>query len=352
MRTSTIFAVLVAALVLSNRPAHAQGAPVLKAPDASPAATVEQAVGLTRLRVDYHRPAVSGRKIWGALVPYGEVWRAGANENTTFTTSTAVKVGGKTLPAGTYGLHMLPTANEWTVIFSKMNQAWGSFGYDAKEDALRVPAHPVAVADSEERLSFRFDDPGEKSATLTLRWEKLALPVRIDVDTPAVVMSSMRGELRGLAQFFWEPWAQAAQYWVRNGGSLDEAQRFADKSLSFGPHFGALRVRAAIAEKKGDKKQADALMADAFKVAGESELNLYGYGLLGQKKVDEAIAIFLRNVKEHPQSWNVHDSLAEAYAVKGDKAAAVESYTRALSLVKDDVNKRRISETLARLKKD
>ena len=132
-------------------------------------------------------------------------------------------------------------------------------------------------------------------------------------------MASMRGELRGLAQFFWEPWAQAASYWVMNGGNLDEAQRLADKSLSFGPHFRSLRARAAVAEKKGDHKKAEALRDESMKIADERDLNALGYALMAQKKLDEAIDIFQRNVKAHPDSWNVYDSLAEAYADKGDK---------------------------------
>jgi tetratricopeptide (TPR) repeat protein len=340
----------VAVALLSSSVALAQ-APNLKLPEPSPAAKVEQTVGLTKLDVVYHRPAVNGRKVWGALVPFGQVWRAGANENTTFTTSSAIKVAGKPLAAGTYGLHMLPTANEWTIIFNRVNTAWGSFAYDAKEDVLRVTVHPTATNDSEERLSYRFDDPTDKSATLTLRWEKLAVPVKIDVDTPAVVMNSMRGELVGLAQFFWQPWTQAANYWLTNGGNVDEAQKFADKAMTFGPpHFALLRVRAAIAEKKGDAKKAEALRAEALKIAEEPELNNYGYALIQQKKLDEAIAIFARNVKDHPASWNTYDSLAEALALKGDKASAKENYQKALSMVKDDANKKRITTILTNLK--
>jgi predicted Zn-dependent protease len=162
----------------------------------------------------------------------------------------------------------------------------------------------------------------------------------------------MRADLRGIAQFFPQTWAQAANYWVTNGGNLDEAQKLADKSMNMAPTFMALRVRAAVAEKKGDAKKAEALRAQAFSVATEAELNQFGYGLMQQKKVDEAISIFQRNVKEHPQSWNVYDSLAEAYGIKGDKAAAAENYARALTLVKDEANKKRITDTLAKLKKD
>ena len=349
MRNLHVLAIAVAVLPTA---ALAQGAPTLKTPEASPAASTSQIVGISKLQIDYHRPAVNGRKVWGGIVPYGDVWRAGANENTTLTTSTAIKIGGKPLPAGCYGVHMIPTANDWTFILSKINTAWGSFSYDAKDDQLRVTVKPRAINDNEERLEYEFEDVTDKSATLTLKWEKLAVPVRIDVDTPAVVMANMRGELRGIAQFFAEPWAQAAQYWITNGGNLDEAQKFADKSAGMAQTFRALRVRAAVAEKKGDAKKAEALRAQAMTIANENDLNLFAYGLLQQKKLDEAIAIFQRNVKEHPQSWNVYDSLAEAYATKGDKAAAVENYTRALSMVKDDANRKRISDTLTKLKKD
>src|SRR5215475_6363348 len=110
----------------------------LKLPDVSQAAEVKQRIALTDITVNYHRPLVNGRKIWGSLVPYGQVWRAGANENTTIAFSDPVTIEGKPLPKGAYGLHMIPNENEWTVIFSKNSTSWGSFTYDEKEDALRV----------------------------------------------------------------------------------------------------------------------------------------------------------------------------------------------------------------------
>ena len=114
----------------------------IKVPDASPAASVGQTIGLTQVKISYHRPAVNKREVWGKLVPYNEVWRAGANENTTISFSSDVTVGGQKLAAGTYGLHMLPTEKDWTVIFSNMANAWGSFSYDPKEDAARVTVTP------------------------------------------------------------------------------------------------------------------------------------------------------------------------------------------------------------------
>ncbi len=333
---------LLSSVSLAQTPIHL--------PEPSPAASLSQTVGLTEIKVSYHRPAVSGRKVFGELVPYGEVWRAGANENTTVSFSSPVKIGGKTLPAGLYGLHMIPTAKEWTVIFSRMAAAWGSYTYDPKEDALRVQVTPQPGEGLEERLSYRFDNPTENTVTLTLRWERLKVPVPIEIDTPAVVMAHIREELRGIQQFGWLAWGQAAQYWLTHGGSLDEAQQMADKSIAMRETFANLFTRAAIAEKKGDAKLASELKQKALTLATEADLNQQGYKLLFEKKYDEAIALFKKNVTDHPQSWNAHDSLAEAYLTKGDKKAAAENYSQALSLVKDDVNRKRIEQTLTRLK--
>jgi hypothetical protein len=325
--------------------------PGLTLPQASPEASVSQTVGLTKMTIDYHRPAVNKRAVWGELVPFGEVWRAGANENTTITFSTPVKIDGKDVPAGTYGVHMIPTPKEWTVILSKMSVAWGSFSYDQKEDLLRVTVTPQQAPAFTERLAYTFDDPTDTSVTVTMRWEKLAVPLKVEVATPQVVMASVRGELRGLQRFNWQPWNQAARVWLRSGGDPAEAQAFVEKSIQMNENYQNLTTRAMLLEKKGDTKGAEAARAAAQKVATEADLNQYGYELMGQKKVDEAIAIFQKNVKAHPESWNAHDSLGEAYLTKGDKKQAAAAYGKALSLVKDPQQKKRIEVTLANLKK-
>ncbi len=324
-------------------------APPLTLPVASPRATVSQKVGLTDLTVTYNRPAVKGRKVWGGLVPYGQVWRAGADENTVVAFSTPVTVGGTTLPAGRYGLHMLPTATTWTVLFSSQSRGWGSYSYNAKEDLAKVTVTPVA-AEATERLAYTFDDPSDKGATLSLRWEQLRVPIPIEVDTKAVVVQSLRDQLKGLHQFFPEPWSGAAAWCARNDTNLDEAMAWADRSLKMRETYVGLRVKAALLEKKGDAKGAETLRAKALTIATEAEVNQTGYGLLGQNKFDEAIAVFQRNVKDHPESWNAYDSLAEAYALKGDKAQAVTYYRKALDKVQAEDQRKRIEEELAKLK--
>ena len=345
MTRLSIIAVLFATVATATS-AHAD----LKLPDPSPAARVSQTIGLTEVTVAYHRPGVNGRKIWGELVPYNETWRAGANENTTITFSSDVKVGGKPLRAGTYGLHMIPTAKDWTVVLSTTTTAWGSYGYDAKEDALRVTVTPRATATPEERMAFRFDELSNTKATLVLAWDKLAVPVAIEVDTPKVVMASIRAQLRGQDGFSAEAFGQAARYWLRNGGPLDEAAKLADRSIEMKPTYQNQMVRAAIFEKQGNTKAATELRAKAEPIATASDLNQVAYGLMSEKKVDEAVRMLQTSTQRFPESWFLQDTYAEALATKGDKPAAIAAYTKALALVKDASEKKRIETTLATLK--
>jgi tetratricopeptide (TPR) repeat protein len=344
----TPFLLGLAAVLATTATARAQR---LTTPEASAAARVQQTIGLTEIAVSYHRPGVGGRAIWGQVVPYGEVWRAGANENTTVSFSSDVKVGGKPLRAGTYGLQAIPTAKDWTIIFSTVTTAWGSYSYDQKEDALRITVTPRPLPALEERLAYRFDEPTDTKVTLTLAWEKLGVPIAIEVDTPKVVMASMRSELRGGAQFGAENWAQAAAYWVRNKGPLDEALKMIDRSIQAGATYGNLMIRAEILEKQGNAAGAKEARAKAQPLATERDLNNVGYGLVRDKKLDEAIAMFRGIAQKYPQSWNAQDSLAEALAAKGDKAGAIAAYEKALAMVSDPEQKKRISLELAKLKK-
>lgn len=318
-------------------------------PDASPKAEVSQTVGATEITIDYHRPAVNKRKIWGELVPWKQVWRAGANQNTTITFSSPATVEGKALAAGTYGIHMFPTEADWEIAFSNQHAAWGSFSYDPKEDAARVSVHPREAA-FEERLSYRFDDPTNDAVTAVLHWEKLEVPFRIAVDTKAVMLASLRDQLRGLPRFSWQGWNQAASYAVRNDlGNTDEAIGWADQSIGLNQNFTNLRTKAALLEKKGDSKAAAELRDKAAKVATETDMNLYGYQLLGQKKYDEAIVVFRGNTVKYPNSWNTYDSLAEGYAAKGDKKLALEYYGKARTMAPES-QKKRIDDSIAKLK--
>ena len=339
-------AAALAALLLPS-PTAAQ-APPLDLPQPSQAAVVSQRVGLTDITVRYHRPSVRGRAVWGDLVPYGQVWRAGANQNTVVSFSTPVTVGGRVLPAGDYGLHMIPTRSDWTVIFSTDSTSWGSFFYDEARDAVRLAVSPTP-GPFQEHLAYTFDAPAPTGVTLTLHWEKLAVPIAIAVDTPAVVSDSLDRQLRGLAGFFWQPFAQAASWSATHGADLDRAAAWADRALGMNRNYQTLRAKALVLERTGDATAAASLRADALAIATEADINGYGYELLGAGKVDEAVAVFRKNTADHPASWNTYDSLGEALAAKGDTAGAIAQYQKALDMVRDDTNKARIRGILAAL---
>lgn len=304
--------------------------PPLTLPQPSQGASVSQTVGLTEITITYHRPRVQGREIWGKLVPYGEVWRAGANENTTVEFSTPVLVDGQALPAGRYGLHALPTATSWQWIFSKVDSNWGSFSYDAAEDALRIEARPEP-APFVEALAYTFDDATDKETTVALRWEKLRVPFRVTVDTPEVVYQSLKRELRGLPQFFWQPWNQAAATLLANKVHLDEALVWVERSISIQKTFANSLTKSKLLAAKGDRAGAQRLVDEALPGATEAELNAYGYQLLAGGNAAEAVAIFRENVKRHPESWNALDSLAEGVLAAGNRDEAATLYRKALT---------------------
>jgi tetratricopeptide (TPR) repeat protein len=339
---------LAAAVTLAPTSSTAQ-APPLVFPKQSPRASLGQTIGLTSVAITYDRPAVNGREIWGGLVPFDTVWRAGANENTVISFTSPVTIGGKTLAAGRYGVHMIPTKGEWTVIFSREANAWGSFSYDQAEDALRITTTPVAD-EMHERLEYTFDDPTDSTVVTTLRWEKLAVPFTIAVDSRAVVVDSLRQQLRGLARFSWQPWSQAAAWCAANHVNLEEATAWADQSIGLNENFTNLRVKAALLDQRGDKAGAAAAAQRSLAVANEADMNTYGYLLMGQGKVDSAIAIFRKNIRDYPKSWNTYDSLGEAYGKKGDKKQASASYAKALALVENDAQKKRIEGVLVGLR--
>ncbi len=342
-------ALLAATAPLTRTPALLAQAPPLVLPKQSPRAGVSQTVGLTTIALSYDRPSVNGREIWGTLVPFDTVWRAGANENTVFAISSPVRLGGQTLPAGRYGLHMIPSRGDWTVILSHQANAWGSFSYDPKEDALRLTTM-AAPGEMHERLDYTFDDPTDSTVVLTLRWEKLAVPIPIAVDTKAVVTDSLRTQLRGLGRFFWQPWSQAAAWCAVNGVNLEEASGWADRSIAMNENFTNLRVKAALLEQRGDQAGAAGAAQRSLAIATEAEVNTYGYLLMGQGKVDSALVLFRKNAKDHPKSWNTWDSLAETYARKGDKKQAIENYSKALAMTLDPAQKQRIQGVLAGLR--
>jgi hypothetical protein len=326
---ATVFIPILFAATLS----HAQSA-VLDLPRDSQHAKIIQRVGITDITINYHRPLVKARKVWGGLVPYGQVWRAGANENTTIEFSDPVTVEGKTLAKGIYGLHMLPTENDWTIIFSKTATAWGSFTYKESEDALRVTVKPHA-ADSEEALAYEVDDVTPTSAIIALRWEKLAVPFKVEVNTNEIVAQNLHAQLRGLSQYSWDGWDDAATYFLTNKYNLEEALQYEDRSIGVEERYDNLMNKSRILDAMNKKNDATVARNKALGMASITQLHTYGRQLQQAGKQDEAFAVFRSNIKKDPNHWLVRTEAARLAVAKGDYDGATKEMKLALAAAPD-----------------
>src|SRR5256885_10928945 len=294
----------------------------LNLPDVSQAAEVKQRIALTDITINYHRPLVNGRKIWGGLVPYGKVWRAGANENTTIEFSDPVSVEGKPLAKGVYGLHMIPNADSWTVIFSKTNTGWGSYSYDQKDDALRVDVKPKPLAENKEALEFDFEDLKPTSTAVMLKWEKLGVPFTVSVNDADQTLENIRAQLKGRGQFTWQALDEGAQFCLTRKINLDEALRWADASIQNEERFDNLSTKADILKALNRPDEAKTVWNHALEIANAPQLYTYGRQLQSQKQGAEAIEIFQQVAKRFPQG--VYGDLARARikSAAGDFAGA------------------------------
>ena len=303
---------------------------LLDIPRDSQHATVLQKVGITDIKVNYHRPLVKGRQIWGKVVPYDAVWRAGANENTTISFSDPVNVEGKPLEAGTYGLHMIPGQSDWIVIFSKNSTSWGAFTYKQDEDALRVTVKPQP-AEFHEALAYDFDDVKDDSAVLTLRWEKLAVPVKIGVNTKELVQANLHKQLRGFAQYTWDGWDDAANYLLANKLNMDDALTYCDRSIQVEERFDNLYTKSKVLTAIGRKDEADKTLTAALAKANALQMHSYARQLQIDGQNEKAFAIYRENAKKNPDAWIVHMGLGRMYSAQGDYANAAKEMRVALA---------------------
>ena len=303
-------------LVVAGSVAHAQSV-VLDLPRDSQHSVITQRIGITDITISYHRPLVKGRTIWGKLVPYGEVWRAGANENTTIKFADAVTIEGKPLDKGVYGLHMIPGETEWTVIFSKIHTAWGSFTYNQADDALRVTVKPQA-SEFREALTYDFDDVKADSVVASLRWEKISVPFKIGVNTHDIVQASLHNQLQGLAQYTWEGWDDAANYLLAQKYDLDEALKYEETSIRTEPRFDNFMTKSQILDAMGKKDEAAAAKNQALARATAAQLYGYGRQLQGEGKQSEAFDLYRQAAKKDPTDWLAHDGTARIYSAQGD----------------------------------
>ncbi|MCB0531986.1 MAG: DUF2911 domain-containing protein [Lewinellaceae bacterium] len=310
---------------------------------ASPAASLTQTIGISTVKVEYSRPSVRGRQIWGALVPYGwnvqgfgagnsAPWRAGANENTVLELSHPAKVAGQSVPAGRYGMFfVINEDNSGEVILSKDSRSWGSFWYRPEQDQLRAKIQLRDIP-STELLTYDFINMDKNSAELVLNWEKKQFPVKIEFAVDELVIANAEDELRNTVGFSWQGYSSAANYALQNNIASDKALGWIDQAIAQNKSFTTLIIKSKLLNKAGKTDEAAKIEAEAMTIGTEAELNQFGYQLLGAGKHDEAIKIMAQNTQNHPDSANAWDSLGEAYAIKGDKENAVKAFKKSLSM--------------------
>jgi len=229
----------------------------LQFPRLSPKATISQTIGMSEVTMTYSRPGVKGRVILGELVPYDKVWRTGANEATTISFGDTVLFEGQKLNPGTYMLATIPSKDEWTIIINAKKDLWGAFGYDEKDDILRVKVKPQE-AEFTERMTFDFSDVSDSTATIELRWEKLKVPFHIAFDTKTIALAKARKTIR------WQDPMNAAMYCVTNNFNHEEGLKWINLSLSMEENYSNMRVKARLLEQMGQRKEAIALMEKAL----------------------------------------------------------------------------------------
>jgi tetratricopeptide (TPR) repeat protein len=308
---------------------------VLDLPLQSQRAEISQRIGITDVTINYHRPLVNDRKVWGNLVPYGKVWRAGANINTTITFSDPVMIEGKPLDKGPYGLHMIPNTDQWTIIFSKNSTSWGAFTYDEAEDALRVTVKPKA-ADMHNALTYDFDDLQKDSAVVEFEWEKVAVPFKVSVNVHDVVQASLKKQLRNLSQYTWLSWDDAANYLLTEKMAYDDALKYADKSIETEDRYDNELTKSKVLTALNRKDEAATAQKKALDLANPLQIHFFARGLQGEKRNDEAFAIFRENAKKHPDQWFVHSGLARMYCAQGKFDDATKEMKLALAGAPDN----------------
>ncbi|HMK25138.1 MAG TPA: DUF2911 domain-containing protein [Chitinophagaceae bacterium] len=329
----------------------------------NPRATITEEVGITSISIKYSRPDVNKRegKIWGELIPYGFAsqnlvtnknnmpWRAGANENTIITFEQDVKVEGKNLKAGAYGLSMAVWPDSVIIIFSNQSGAWGSFYYDDKYDALRVTVKPVVLDRSVEYLKYEFIEQKEKYCVIALQWEKLSIPFKVDVDVDNIVIAKLREDVTGQKGFNQLNLVAAANYCLNKNINLEEALAWSQRAAGL-KSFSTLNTLATAYTKNNKLPQADSTMNEALVFASPNQYMGSGRSMITAKRLDRALEIFDANQKKNGDIYTVNAGYMSYYSAKGDFTKALTYANKALAQAPNDATKKTIEGNIAKLK--
>ena len=331
-------------------------------------AVVSEQVGLTQVTITYHRPAVRGRegKIWGGVVHKGFInqgvgngkpapWRAGANENTVIEFDDDVKIEGQSLPRGKFGLFVAYDPLESIVIFSKRTDAWGSFFYDEKEDALRIKVRPQPIEKSVENLKYEFSNQTANSAVIALSWEKLSIPFKVEVDYLKQQFDAFVAESQNPRGFTPQGLNIAASWTLQNDYQLEKGLEWA--TLATGPKFPgdptsfpALSTKALILDKLGRADEAAAVIKSALPLGSVVELQQFGRQLLAAKKPQAALEVFQFNYTKNPNQFMTLMGMTRGLSANGEYVKALEFANKALPSAPNDANKQAVQAMIEKLK--
>src|SRR5271170_7845168 len=247
--------------------------PQVDFPAASPACTLKQRVGLTDIEIEYSRPGIKGRTIFGGIVPYGQVWRTGANQATKITFSTPVKLNGQDVPAGSYALFTIPGEDEWTVILSKNSSQFGAFQYDPKDDLVRFKVIPVELAETIETFTIEFNRLRDDSAELNLIWDKTVVPLKIEIELTSKLVPQIEAAMASPGKKSAGFYFQAATFYYNHDQDLNQALSWVNTGLADQPGiaFEMLHLKAQILAKQGDKAGAIAAAKQSSELSIKAE---------------------------------------------------------------------------------
>lgn len=289
----------------------------LTLPQASPKETRSITIGYTKIAFEYNSVGIKGRDIWGGLVPYGQVWRTGANKNTLFTVTDDVLINGQELKAGTYGMHTIPGKEEWVIIFSNFSEGWGSYFYNESEDALRVTVKAEKMDSKYEWMKFSFSDYTATSVDISMKWAYLKVPFKVEIPIETT-FAHIENQFRTLPAFSWQGWVQGATYTLKNEYRTDKGLEWAEE---------ALRI----------------------------DRSVQTVGLLGKLQVvngmeEEGLKTAKEMTTEWAKDWRAHYSAAEIYETAKDFNKAEEAYKKAMDITSDKRTKQVLQRKIDSLK--
>ncbi len=337
---------------------------------------VTQYLGLVSVTIDYNSPDVTSPagvdrtgQIWGQLVPMGIApnqffpgfgsaetmpWRAGANEATRITFSHDVAIEGKAIPAGTYALFMAPGEDEWTIIFNRNSDAWGSFFYDPELDALQVTVKPEKTDFFREWLTYEFDDRQLDTARAVMHWENLRVPFRVSVpNINELYHAAMSHELTGAVGFNFQNFMQASNWAAGQQSYHDDAVRWADAAIAANTSFATLSNKAGVLAAIGRMDEALEAIDTAIEhpTATPIAIHMLARGLQAQGQMDNANMIFRKNYEKNAGQWPVDFGMARVYSQEGDFDKALEHAKIALGRAPAGPQAQNLETQIARLEK-